>query len=142
MVSRTSGMLHRLYRMETWIGEPWLDVAGGDAHRENGARAERTRQRELAAEELGQLARERQSQSGARGAPLERALELGELLEDALLVLGSNADAGIGDHEGDPTVGLTRRRDPDLTLFGELERVRDEVPEDLGQLALVGREPR
>ena len=68
-------------------------------------------------------------------------LDLGELLEDPLPVLGGDADAGVGDgkHHG-VACGGQRRRHPHLAALGELQRVGDEVTEDLGDLPLVGVE--
>ena len=42
---------------------------------------------DAAAEQLGELAAERQAEAGALHAPLQRAVDLRELLEDALLIL-------------------------------------------------------
>ena len=79
--------------------------------------------------------------------PLTRAcsgaLDLDELLEDPLLVRARDADAGVSDRERDLVSGrLHRRRDPDLAALGELQRVRDEVAQDLRHLRLVGAKAR
>ena len=94
---------------------------------------------DAAAEQLGELAAERQAQARALHAPLERAVDLGELLEDALLVLGGDPDAGVGDRERDRVlVRAVPRRDAHLAALGELQRVGDEVAQDLRDLRLVG----
>src|SRR4029453_4920375 len=49
----------------------------------------------------------------------------------------------VGDHERDLLAGPIRhRRHPDLATFRELQRVRDEIPQDLRDLCLVGAEAR
>ena len=100
--------------------------------------------RHAAAEQLGELAAERQAEAGALHATLERAVDLRELLEDALLVLGGDADAGVGDRERDArrSSGQPARRHAHLAALGELERVGDEVAQDLRHLRLVGVERR
>ena len=61
--------------------------------------ARRALDRDAAAEQLGQLAAQRQAEAGALDAALQRAVDLRELLEDPLLVLGRDADAGVGHRE-------------------------------------------
>src|SRR5690349_21899716 len=79
------------------IGDPSpLDIARGNHQGKGGPDARRARHRQLAAEQLGELARERQPEPRTGGSLLESALELGELLEDAILVFRRNADAGVG----------------------------------------------
>ena len=87
--------------------------------------------------------RERQ----ARGpVPFTRActalLDLGELLEDPLLVLGRRCRSRCRRPRTRPSPpdSIRARRHPDLAALGELERVRDEVAQDLRDLALVGVE--
>ena len=69
-------------------------------------------------------------------AALQRAVDLRELLEDQLVVLRRDADAGVGDRKRDRARRRQRcaRRHADLAALGELERVRDEVAQDLRDL--------
>ena len=53
---------------------------------------------------------------------------------------GGDPDPGVGDLELNPIARVGPGRDPDLTLFGELQGVGDEVAEDLRDLPLVGLE--
>src|SRR5689334_8038938 len=82
-------------------------------------------------------------------------LDLRKLLEDPFAVRRSNPDAGIPDTEQKALVfaGLRPARRPlawreqagahaYLAVLGELERVADEVAQDLRDLRLVGIEPR
>lgn len=60
--------------------------------------------------------------------------DLLELLEDFLLILGSNADSGVADGYLNASV-LRHCRDFDPPTFGrELDRVRQEVQDDLSNL--------
>ncbi len=65
-----------------------------------------------------------------------RAVDLLELLEDALLVGLRDAGTGVRDRDQERPV-RDARLDRDLTDVGELDRVADQVHEDLGQPALV-----
>src|SRR6476469_10514622 len=120
MVSWGSSMLSFLQRAEMWVGETGrLGIVGWDGDGERRARTRRARQRQLPSEQLGQLAREWQSQAGAHRLPLKHVLDLGELLEDALLVFGGDADAGVRHDEGDPPVGLRHGGHANLAVLGE-----------------------
>ena len=55
--------------------------------------------RDLAAEQSRQLARNRQAEAGAAELAVGRAVGLAERLEDDLLVLGGDADAGVAHRE-------------------------------------------
>src|SRR4029434_8264142 len=67
------------------------------------------------------------------------AVRLAELLEDRLLVLGLDADAGVA-HLDVERAALGGSLDADVTLLGELERVADEVPDDDRELSRIGAE--
>ncbi len=109
-----------------------------DRRGERGADPRGALQRDAAAEQRGEPPHQRQAEPGAAHAALHRVLELAELLEDALLVLGRDADAGVGHRERDRVVAGRPRAHPDLAALGELERVREQVAQDLRDLALVG----
>src|SRR5438094_342144 len=108
---------------------------------------------DLAAEEAGDLAADRQTEPRAAVASCGRAVGLLEGLEDqSQLVLG-HADAGVGDGEGDDVVGVlqgvvheadagrgagdAQRHPPSL---GELEGVGQQVAEDLLQPLLISED--
>ena len=76
--------------------------------------------------------------------PLQRVLDLRELLEDPLLVLGARCRCRCRRTENTTRVAVVRRRaaHPDLAPLGELQRVGDEVAQDLRDLALVGVQRR
>ena len=60
---------------------------------------------DLAAEQAGDLAADRQAEAGAAVLAAGAAVGLLEGLEDDLLLVGGNADAGVADREGQrPTV--------------------------------------
>ena len=67
------------------------------AHRERAAAAQLALQTHVAAQQLGQLADDRQPQAGAGVLARQRVAGLAELLEDQLLLLRRDADAGVGD---------------------------------------------
>src|SRR5262249_44795993 len=113
-------------------------VDRGDGQRKGGAAAEFAFDGNGAAQQLGELLRKRKAEAGPPNLALHRVLDLREFLEDDALVLRGEADAGIGDAEYDiAPVRKEARGYPHLALFGELQRVRNEVAQDLGDLAVV-----
>src|SRR5215472_5588619 len=106
---------------------------------------------DLPAEEPRELAADRQAETGAPIAAAGGAVGLLERFEDDLLLILGNADTGIGDREGDHLrravearfAGRPAARDPPYPqlhrpLLGELERVRQQVLQNLLQALLVG----
>jgi hypothetical protein len=107
-------------------------VDEGDLQGEGGSHSGRALQRDRALEEVRELAAKRQPQPGPLHPLLYRVVDLLVVGEDPLLVLGCDADAGIGDREDDrPRVRLEPRGHTDLAPLGELQGVGDEVPDDL-----------
>src|SRR6185312_1378288 len=80
---------------------------------------------------------DRQPEAGAAELARARRIDLAERLEDPLVVLGGDADAGIA-HRELYAAGGRARRDRHATALGELERVRDEILEDLAEPKRVG----
>src|SRR6185436_10172983 len=92
---------------------------------------------DLAAVQLDELAGQGQAQAGALVLARVVRSDLAELLEDGLVVLGRDADAGVGDRDLGRAVG---HRGPDLDaapFWRELHRVRQQVHQYLLDLALV-----
>ena len=91
--------------------------------------------RDAAAHQLGQPAHDRKAEPGAAEAPGGRAVGLGKGLEQAGRLLGGDADAGVGDRQGEAhaVVGLRQGpdMDADLAHFGELDGIADQVEQDL-----------
>src|SRR5262249_39725455 len=77
-----------------------------------------------------------EAEPGAARALLERA-ELHELGEEPRQLLLGDAGAGVLDRDDD-ALALAARADLDRPLVGELDRVGDDVGDDLTQAALVG----
>src|SRR4029453_7828516 len=71
------------------------DVADGEVESEGAAHSRRAPQLDLAAEQVGQLAADGQAEAGAPVLPGGAGVGLLEGLEDDLLLLGCDADAGI-----------------------------------------------
>src|SRR5215204_3973075 len=70
-------------------------------------------------------------------------LRLCELLEDIALILEGDADSGVGDGEDDRLPrSIQGCGDAHMPLLCELEGIRDEVAQDLGNLPLVSVEGR
>ncbi len=70
-------------------------------------------------------------------------IELGKFFEDASLIFLRNADARIGHGKGDRApVCRQRCGHTHLSPLGEFDRIRNEIPEDLGHLAFVGPHER
>ena len=127
------------------------DILERQVERERAALARRAVQLDLAAEQIGKLAADRQAEAGAAILAAGAGVGLLERLEDDLLLLGGNADAGIGDLEGDDGGGLAQDRmiggpaacgpgdaQPHAAVLGELEGVGEQVLEHLLQALGVG----
>ena len=133
---------------------PGLDERG-QVQRERAPLARRRDDPDLAAEEARDLPADRKPEPGAAVAAAGRPVRLLEGLEDdAQLVLG-DPDPRVDDREGDDGLGgreaLAREadvvsRDADLephrALVGELDRVREQVLQDLLEPLLVGDDRR
>ena len=111
---------------------------GGSSARTSSPRPGRSRPSTSPPSSCRELARERQAEARPLDARLEPALDLRELLED--LPWSSGAMPMPVSATENATASRLRpgRADPDLARLGELERVRDEVAQDLRDLALVG----
>ena len=128
-------------------------VGGREEQRERGPGAGCALHADLTAEHECQLARDRQAQAGAAVAPAGGAVGLLERLEDELELVRRDPDTGVCHGEAEHLVGAAqrceaavevRRRvldgDRDAALLGELERVREQVAQDLLQPLLVGQQ--
>src|SRR5207302_5437690 len=85
--------------------------------------------------------RDRQAQAGAADLARVRRLDLLELVEDALRVLGRDRDAVVPDREADEAARHLGAEDVDLDApaFGrELDGVGQEVVDDLGEAVGIG----
>ncbi len=81
---------------------------------------------------------QRQTQARPFDTPLQRARQLGELLEDAPLVLRGDAYTCVGHAETDRlTIFAQLRRHTHFTLLGELDGIGNEIAQDLRDLAFV-----
>jgi hypothetical protein len=88
--------------------------------------------------QLHELACERQAQPGPLELARGRAAGLAEFLEDDFLVRGRDADPGVAHRDFDQ-VAVLRRAQVDPAAFGrELQRIGQQVEQDLFHLALVG----
>src|SRR5262249_12538377 len=81
-----------------------------DAKREDGTLANDTFDAQVAAEQPGQGARQRQAEAGAFDLLLQPRLDLGELFENPLLIRWRDADSGVADRKADRAgVGIAAR---------------------------------
>ena len=112
----------------------------GQEHRETGAFSGQTFGGDVAAHGAAKFATDGQPKPRAAKAPGGRGIGLDELVEQVLQPRIVNADAGVAHH--DPhAIGGGADADPHLALFSELDRVRDQVAEDLaqsGRIAEIG----
>ena len=93
----------------------------------------------LAAQGLDQALHDEQAQADAAVLRADRRVRLAERLEDRLLCVGGDTDAGVADDDLDRVVSLgdvQRHR----AARRELEGVADQVGEDDAQLRRVGEE--
>lgn len=111
-------------------------------NRERAAAAGRALERDLATEKPGKPAAD--GEAKARAPPLAR-LETGELAEDLLVLVLRDARAGVRDVHADPAAGrrcaffALGHPHPDPSALGRvLDRVRDEVAEDLTDPVRIG----
>src|SRR5207248_4800381 len=105
---------------------------------ERGAFARLAFDPDAAAVQLDELLGQRQTESGALLLLRVIAPDLAELLEHGLMIFGRDADPGVADRDLEPA-GIAMRRYVDAAAVGrDLDRVGQQVDEDLLHLALVG----
>src|SRR5260370_20764005 len=88
------------------------------------------------ARQMEQLLADRGPESGAAVAARSGAVFLHERLEDARVVLGSHADAGVSHLEGERRSLDSRQhadRGGDVPALGEFHRVAEQIDDDLAQ---------
>src|ERR1700741_3908126 len=107
---------------------------------ESGPLARRALKADGAAVQLDEALGERQAEPRALGLLGVVAPDLLELLEHRGLVLGCDADAGVLDRDLDAGSVLPGRNRHAPAVGGELDRVGEQVEDDLLELALVGLE--
>ena len=90
-------------------------------------------QREFAAHQAYELARNRQAQPRALEAAGVRAVALLETVEDRPPAVGRHAGTGVGDREQRLAPRAALDRDADAALIGELDRIAGEIGENLAQ---------
>jgi hypothetical protein len=108
----------------------------GQGEREGRALAGRGLDPDATAVHLDDAPGDGQAETGAPLRARRRAVDLLELLEDPLLVGLGDARARVRDRDAEGPVGRGRLQ-ADLAGLGELDRVADEVQQDLGEAALV-----
>ena len=100
------------------------------------------------AHQLGQSLADGQAQACPAVAACGRGIDLAERLEQAPDAILGDADAGVPDREGQLVErrrapgGAGAHREDDLTALGELDRVREQVQEDLAQARHVADDRR
>src|SRR5690606_3071140 len=134
------------------IGDDAVDdgLAGNvDGEGEGGAAVDLAGGPHGAAEHLGQALADRQPEPGAAEAAGGRAVELAEALEQPVHAVGADADPGVLDGELELVAQaaalagglLDADGEADVAVGGELDRVAEEVEEDLPQAGGVGDDP-
>ncbi len=119
-----------------------LAVANRQPDMECGADANFAFDADRSAQQFSQSFGKGKSKAGAFDPGLQFALYLNELLEDPLLVLSSDADAGIRNLKGDKALALQLGCKANVAAASELQRVRDQVAQNLGDFAFVRIERR
>ena len=127
----------------------------GEVHGEDAAVARLAGHGDLTTQEADQLTTDRQAEAGSSIEAGGGAVTLRERLEDPLLLLRLDADAGVADHEREHRSGFRQRvhlrappvlREGDLqahlAALGELERVGKQVLENLPEALPIGGERR
>ncbi len=91
--------------------------------------------------ELDELPGEGQSEPRAFRLLVRRS-HLSELLEHGLLILWRDPDTAVSDGDLDQPIGRSRPDVDPAALGGELDRVRQEIQQDLFDLALIRSDVR
>src|SRR5215813_4050376 len=118
---------------QTEIGGLWR--AARQAHRKHRTFAQLARHGHVAAHHARELAGDGEAETGAAEALSGRGVSLAELLEQLCLLLRRHANAGIDHRQLDPiaSIGHLARLQLDLTLFGELAGIVQQVEQYLPQ---------
>src|SRR5690606_19917702 len=94
-----------------------------------------------AADHVGESLAHAEPEPCPRHAPGRAPFDLPERLEDPLPELGLDSDPRVL-HADDDLVAGDLRLEPDLASLGELDRVREDVAQDLAQLVRIGVDDR
>src|SRR5690606_1088057 len=97
---------------------------------------------DAAAEQLCEPAREGEAEAGSAVQPRRRAVDLPELVEDRLELTGRDTDPRVTHrpfHERSRVIVHATHPDRHAPLVRELERVADQVVQDLDRLLAVRR---
>src|SRR5215831_12048785 len=136
---RPSGHAARLRACR--FAEPFAKIWSVDvrsdrqSHRKHGPLALLARHGHVTAHHARELAGDGEAETGAAEAPRGRGIGLAELLEQLRLLLRRHANAGIDHRQLDPiaSIGHLARLQLDLTLFGELAGIAQQVEQYLPQ---------
>ena len=114
---------------------------------EGGAAAHRALHTDGAAHFLDQLFADRQAQPGAAVLARRLARRLGKRVENALALIGSEADPGVADlkpqqHRAACPIGVGQRRHPHqhIATRAELDRIAGQIEQNLAQPAAVAHQ--
>src|SRR5205085_118959 len=84
-------------------------------------------------------------EAGAAVTPRRRDVGLGELFEDRVELLRGNADPSVGHREphlrGVPLATVALDVNDDLADLGELDRISDQIDQDLTNAARISYDP-
>src|SRR5215813_4322719 len=121
----------RFFRLRLWLG----CRADRQPHREHRAFARLARHCHVATHHARELAGDGEAETGAAEALRGRGLGLAECLEQLCLLLRRHANAGIDHGQLDPVASVNHpsRSQLDLTLFGELAGITQQVEQYLPQ---------
>ena len=119
----------------SYFGLGLATAARWQAHGEQRALARLARYRHIATHHARELASDGEAQARAAEPLRGRGLGLAELLEQLGLLLRCHADAGVGDGELEEVAAVRRLAclERDLTLFGELAGIAEEIEQYLPQ---------
>src|SRR6516165_4089399 len=105
---------------------------GRQTHYKHRTFAQFARRRHIATHHARELAGDGEAETGAAEALRGRGLGLAECLEQLCLLLRRHANAGIDHRQLDPVASVNHpsRSQLDLTLFGELAGITQQVEQD------------
>src|SRR5262249_27956659 len=130
---RLSGAICSPLWQQTEIGGLWR--AARQAHRKHRTFAQLARHGHVASHHARELAGDGKAEPRAAEALRGRGVSLAELVEQLCLLLRSHANASVSDGELNPatSVGDPTRLQLDLTLFGELAGIAQQIEQYLPQ---------
>src|SRR3954465_7739011 len=136
------GHLPRGHSVSKFAERGEICLSRGQVHDERGALAGLRADGEAASHPGDELARDEEAEATAADAAGERRIEAIELLEDPFVLRRRYAEAAVADRQPDTAVATVELDDHVPAVRRVLDRVVEQVDENLPELVLVGERDR